>query len=81
MADNVKGNYDAKFLEAIYFAFKKYNFSIVSKAGQLQAIHAVVTGNRRLLLNLKQDLATLFSTRVCYIAVPLICLGFSLFRV
>ena len=35
MADNVKGNYVGKFLEAIDFAFKKCNFNFVSKAEQL----------------------------------------------
>ena len=43
--DNVKGNYNAKFLEAIDLAFKKCHFSFVPKAEQLQAIHTVVTGN------------------------------------
>ena len=43
--DNVKGNYNANFLEAIDFAFKKCHFTFVPKAEQLQAIHAVVTGN------------------------------------
>ena len=38
--DNVKGNYNAKFLEAIDFAFKKCHFTSVPKAEQLQAIHA-----------------------------------------
>ena len=45
MAGNLKGNYDAKFLEAIGFAFKKCQFNFVPKAEQVQAIHAVVTGN------------------------------------
>ena len=35
--DNVKGNYNAKFLEAIDFAFKKFHFTFVPKAEQLQA--------------------------------------------
>ena len=43
--DNVIGNYNVKFLEAIDFAFKKCHFTFVPKAEQLQAIHAVVTGN------------------------------------
>ena len=43
--DNVKGNYNAKFLEAIDFAFKKCHLTFVPKAEQLQAIHAVVTDN------------------------------------
>ena len=43
--NNVKGNYNAKFLEAIDFAFKKCYFTFVPKAEQLQAIHAAVTGN------------------------------------
>ena len=45
MAGNLKGNYDAKFLEAIGFAFKKCQFDFVPKADQVQAIHAVVTGD------------------------------------
>ena len=45
MAGSLKGNYDAKFLEAIGFAFKKCQFNFVPKAEQVQAIHAVVTGN------------------------------------
>ena len=45
MAGNLKGHYDAKFLEAIGFAFKKCQFNFVPKAEQVQAIHAVVTGN------------------------------------
>ena len=58
MAGNLKGNYDAKFLEAIGFAFKKCQFNFVPKAEQVQAIHAVVTGN-----DVKQqDLAGLFAT-------------------
>ena len=44
MAGNLKGNHDAKFLEAICVAFKKCQFKFVPKAGQVQAIHAVVTG-------------------------------------
>ena len=31
MADNVKGNYDAKFVKAIDFAFKKCHFNFVPK--------------------------------------------------
>ena len=50
MACNLKGNYDAKFLEAIDFAFKKYQFNFVPKVEQVQAIHAVVTGNMMFLL-------------------------------
>ena len=45
MAGNLERNYVAKFLEAIDFAFKKCQFNFVSKAEQVQAIHAVVTGN------------------------------------
>ena len=41
----MKGNYNAKFLEAIDFAFKKSHFTSVPKAEQLQTIHAVVTDN------------------------------------
>ena len=58
MVDNLKGNYDANFLEAIGFAFKKCQFNFVPKAEQVQAIHSVVTGN-----DVKQqDLASLFPT-------------------
>ena len=58
MAGNLKGNYDAKFHEAIGFAFKKCQFNFVPKAEQVQAIQAVVTGN-----DVKQqDLASLFAT-------------------
>lgn len=58
MAGNLKGNHDAKFLEAIGFAFKKWHFNFLPKAEQVQAIHAVVTGN-----DVKQqDLASLFAT-------------------
>ena len=74
--DNVKGNYNAKFLGAIDFAFKKCNFTFVLKAEQLQAIHAVVTGNDSFV-----KLATGFDKSVCYMAVPLICLRFSSIRV
>ena len=59
--DNVKGNYNTKFLEAIDFAFKKCHFTFVPKAEQLQAIHAFVTV-MMVLLNLQQDLASLFAT-------------------
>ena len=65
----MKGNYNAKFLEAIYFAFKKCHFNFVPKAEQLQAIHAVVTGN-----DVFGKAATGFGKSVCYIAVLLICL-------
>ena len=67
--DNVKGNYNAKFLEAIDFAFKKCHFTFVPKAEQLQPIHTVVTSNDRVLLNLQQDLASLFATWLflCYV--------------
>ena len=68
MADNVKGNYVGKFLEAIDFAFKKCNFNFVSKAEQLQAIHAAVTGN-----DVFVKPATGFGKPVCCIVVPLIC--------
>ena len=50
MAGNLKGNDDAKFLEAIDFAFKKCQFNFVPRAEQVQAIHAVVTGNMMFLL-------------------------------
>ena len=59
--DNVKGNYNAKVLEAIDFAFKKCHFTFVPKAEQLQAINAVVTGNDGF-VNVQQDLASLFAT-------------------
>ena len=74
--DNVKGNYNAKFLEAIDFAFKKCHFTLVPKAEQLQAIHAVVTGNDGFVKP-----ATGFGKSVCYMVVPLICLRFSSIRV
>ena len=45
MAGNLKGNYDAKFLEAIGFAVKKCQFNFAPKPEQIQAIHPVVTGN------------------------------------
>ena len=50
MAGNLKGNYDAKSLEAIDFAFKKCQFNFVPNVEQVQAIHAVVTGNMMFLL-------------------------------
>ena len=65
----MKGNYNAKFLEAIYFAFKKCHFNFVPKAEQLQAIHAVVTGN-----DVFVKAATGFGKSVCCIPVLLICL-------
>ena len=63
--DNVKGNYNAKFLEAIDFAFKKFHFTFVPKAEQQQAIHAVVTGNDGFVKP-----ATGFGKSVCYMVVP-----------
>ena len=74
--DNVKGNYNAKFLEAIDLAFKKCHFSFVPKAEQLQAIHAVVTGNDGFVKP-----PTGFGKSICYMVVPLICLRFSSIRV
>ena len=74
--DNVKGNYYAKFLEAIDFAFKKCHFTFVPKAEQLQAIHAVVTGSDGFVKP-----ATGFGKPVCCMVVPLICLRFSSIRV
>ena len=74
--DNVKGNYNAKFLEEIDFAFKKCHFTFVPNAEQLQAIHAVVTGNDGFV---KPE--TGFGMSVCYMVVPLICLRFSSIRV
>ena len=71
--DNAKGNYNAKFLKAIDFAFTKYHFTFVPKAEQLQAIHAVVTGNDGFVKP-----ATGFGKSVCYMVVPLI---FSSIRV
>ena len=62
MAGNLEGNDDAKFLEAIDFAFKKCQFNFVPRAEQVQAIHAVVTGNMMFLLKQQQDLASLFAT-------------------
>ena len=63
--DNVKGNYNAKFLEAIDFAFKKCHFTSVPKAEQLQAIHADDGFVKP---------ATGFGKSVCYMVVPLTCL-------
>ena len=62
--DNVKGSYNAKFLEAIDLAFKKCHFSFVPKAEQLQAIHTVITGNDGFV-----KLATGFGKSVCYMVV------------
>lgn len=57
MAGNLKGNHDAKFLEAIGFAFKKCQLNFLPMVEQVQDIHAVVTGN-----DVKQqDLASLFA--------------------
>ena len=64
------------FLEAINFAFMKCHFTFVPKAEQLQAIHAVVTGNDGFVKP-----ATGFGKSVCYKVVPLICLRFSSIRV
>ena len=65
----MKGNlYDAKFLEPIDFAFKKCRFNFVPKAEQLQAIHAVVTGN-----DVFVKVATGFGKSVCYVVVPYVC--------
>ena len=50
MAGNLKGNDGAKFLETTDFAFKKCQFNFVPRAEQVQAIHAVVTGNMMSLL-------------------------------
>ena len=72
----MKGNYNAKFLEEIDFAFKKCYFIFVLKAEQLQAIHAVVTGNYGFVKP-----ATGFGMCVYYMVVPLICLRFSSIRV
>ena len=58
MAGNLKGNYDAKFFDAIFFAFKKCQFNFLPKAEQVQASHAVFTGN----VVKQQDLASLFAT-------------------
>ena len=68
MAGNLKGHYDAKFLEAIDFAFKKCQFNFVPKAEQVQAIHAVVTGN-----DVFVKVATGFGKSVCYVVVPYVC--------
>ena len=68
MAGKLKENYDAKFLEAIDFAFKKCQFNFVPKAEQVQAIHAVVTGN-----DVFVRVATGFGKSVCYFVVPYIC--------
>ena len=74
--DNVKGNYNVKFLQAIDLASKKCHFSFVPKAEQLQAIHAVVTGNDGFVKP-----ATGFGKSISYMVVPLICLQFSSIRV
>ena len=63
--DNVKGNYNAKFLGATHLAFKKCHFAFVPKAEQLQAIHAVVTGNDGFVKT-----PTGFGNSVCYMVVP-----------
>ena len=63
--DNVKGNYNAKFLEAIDFVFKKFHFTFVPKAEQPQVIHAVITGNDGFVKP-----ATGFGKSVCYMVVP-----------
>ena len=59
--DNVKGNYNAKFLEAIDFAFKKCHFTFVLRRNNcklfMQSLPVMMV-----LLNLKQDLASLFAT-------------------
>ena len=68
MAGKLKENYDAKFLEAIDFAFKKCQFNFVPKAEQVQAIHAVVTGN-----DVFVRVATGFGKSVCYVVVPYVC--------
>ena len=62
----MKGNYNAKFLEAIDFVFKKCHFTFVPKAKQPQAIHAVVTGNDGFVKP-----ASGFGKSVCYMVVPL----------
>ena len=62
--DNVKKDYNAKFLEAIDLSLKKCHFTFVPKAEQLQAIHAVVTGNDDFVKP-----ATGFGKSVCYMVV------------
>ena len=62
----MKGNYNAKFLEAIDFAFKKCHLTFVPKAEKLQAIDAVLTGNDAFVKP-----ATGFGKSVCYMVVPL----------
>ena len=62
----MRGNYDAKFLEAIDFAFKKCQFNFVPKAEQVQAIHAVVTDN-----DVFVKVATGFAKSFCYVVVSL----------
>ena len=66
IADNVKGNYDTKFLEAIDFAFKKYLRQNNCKVF-MQSLPVMM-----ILLKLQKNLASLFAT--CYIVVRLICL-------
>ena len=72
----MKGNYNAKFLEAIDFALKKCHLTFVPKADQLQAIHTVVTSNDGFVKP-----AAGFGKSVCYVVVPLTCLRFSSIRV
>ena len=72
----MKGNYNAKFLEAIDLTFKKCHISFVPKAEQLQATHAVVAGNDGFVKP-----ATGFGKSICCMVVPLICLRFSSIRV
>ena len=74
--DNVKGNHNAKFVEATHLALKKCHFAFVPKAEKLQAIHAVVTGNDGFVKP-----PTGFGKSICYMVVPLICLRFSSIRV
>ena len=39
------GEFDAKLLDAVNFEFKKCHLNFAPKKEQLQAIHAVLTGN------------------------------------
>ena len=66
MADNVKGSFWRQLITGLRNATLTL---CLSKAEQLQAIHAVATGN-----DVFVKPATVFGKSVCYIYVPLICL-------
>ena len=65
MINNVKGNYDAKFLEAIDFAFKKATLTFnlqLSLSRNNCKLFMLSLPVMMSLLNLQQDLASLFAT-------------------